>query len=89
MTNAPAGAGTSIEAGVPKPPGTATSVVVAQSDPTYAVVAYGGNPGTLALLHQSGSGWTLLAEGSPQLPCVYGLPVEVQADVLGRMQSCG
>ena len=89
MTNAPAAAGTSIEAGVPKPPGAAQSVMVTPSDPTYAVVAYAGSPGALALLHQSGSGWTLLAEGSPQLPCVNGLPVEVETDLLGRMQACG
>jgi hypothetical protein len=78
-----------MEAAVPTPPGAATGVVVANADPTYAVIEYGGNPGTLALVHQVGAGWTLLGQGSPQIPCVNGLPVEVGLDFNGYMQSCG
>jgi hypothetical protein len=88
-TKAPAGSDSAIEAGVGSPPGPVVSVVTAKSDPTYAIVQYGGTPSTLALLHQSGSGWTVLAKGSPQLPCVNGLPVGVETDFLGWMQACG
>jgi hypothetical protein len=64
-------------------------VVTAKSDTTYAVVEYGSSPTTLALLHQTGSTWTLLEEGSPQLQCVNGLPMNVEEDLLGMMQACG
>ncbi len=66
-----------------------TSVVLSKSDPTYAIVEYKGTPPTFALLHQSGSVWTLLGEGPAPMPCVNGLPLGVQADFLGRMQACG
>lgn len=89
MSNAPAGEDAAIEAGVSNPPGPVTAVVLAKSDPTYAIVQYGGNPTTLALLHQSALGWATLARGSPQLPCVNGLPVGVELDLQGWMQACG
>ena len=65
MSNAPAGEDAAIEAGVSNPPGPVTAVVLAKSDPTYAIVQYGGNPTTLALLHQSALGWATLARARP------------------------
>lgn len=89
LTAAPSGESTTISSGVANPPGTVQSVMVTQGDPTYAVVQYGGSSPTNVLLHQSGSGWQVLGEGSPQISCVPGLPTDVVASLSAVMQFCG
>jgi hypothetical protein len=88
LTAAPSGESNTISGGVANPPGTVQSVLVT-SDPTYAVIEYGGTSPTNVLLHQSGSGWQVLGEGSPQIACVPGLPSDVQSSLSAMMQFCG
>ncbi len=88
MTAAPTGESSTITGGVANPPGTVQSVLVT-SDPTYAVVEYGGSSPTNVLVHQSGSGWQVVGEGSPQISCVPGLPDDVVASLSAMMQFCG
>ena len=103
MVGAPAGEVGAITGAVSSPPGPVSSVLVPQSDSTYAVIRYGGTSPSFALVQQggglspagndkpsdSGSSWTQLAEGSPQLPCVYSLPLDVVSALGGMMQFCG
>ncbi len=103
MTTASAGEMSAItSAVVDPPPDTVATILVPAADPTYAEVIYNGNPLTRVLVQQGGGispagddlvsdagSWDELGEGSPQLPCVYGLPLGVVADLSATMQECG
>ena len=103
LASAPSGETGAILSAVSDPPGPVTSVLVPNSDPTYALVTYGGSASTFVLLQQgggispagddqlssAGAGWTELGQGSPQLPCIYGLPLSVASTLAGMMQFCG
>ena len=103
LASAPSGETGAITSAVSDPPGTVTSVLVPRSNPTYAVVVYGGSTPILVLLQQgggisaagddrpssAGAAWTELGEGSSQLPCIYSLPLSVVSALAGMMQFCG
>jgi hypothetical protein len=100
LTAAPSGEVGAMTGAVADPPGAVSSVEV-PSDPTYAVIDYGG--GGLALVQQGGGlspagddeqsnpngQWTELAQGTTQLPCVNSLPVSVSSALAGMMAGCG
>ena len=102
LASAPSGETGAITSAVSDPPGAVASVLVPRSDPTYAVVVYGGSTPTFVLLQQGGGispagndeissagAWTELGQGSPQLPCIYSLPLNVVSALAGMMQFCG
>ena len=103
LASAPSGEAGAITSAVSDPPGAVASVLVPRSDPTYAVVVYGGSTPTYVLLQQGGgispagndqvsspgAAWTELGQGQSQLPCIYSLPLNVVSALAGMMQFCG
>jgi hypothetical protein len=72
-------------------PGTVDHVLVADSDPSWAVAHVApssGNHGLFILVHYTG-GWYEVESGYPQMPCDEAIPAGVQADLGLLMASCG
>ncbi len=93
LVPAPAAVRAAVVAGVAAlAPWSVDSVLVAESDPSWAVAHFAvlaGGRGLFVLAHQAAGSWRAVESGYPQMPCDETVPSGVHADLGLLMASCG